>query len=86
MLRRHRLLIGVCHRANTGNLEITISLSLLLKMIKSKQGVPYVRLPNPRAIPPLRPFWLFDSSFESPWQLKLHCASLNLQIGVVVEI
>ena len=48
--------------------------------------VPYVRLPKPGAIPPLRPFRLFDSSFESPWRLYLHSTSLNLQIGVVLEI
>ena len=33
-----------------------------------------------------RPFGLFDSSFKSPWRLKLHRASLNVQIGLVVEI
>ena len=35
---------------------------------------------------PLRPFRLFGSSFESPWRLKSHRTSLNVQIGVVVEI
>ena len=48
--------------------------------------LPYVRLPKYGAMPPLRPFELCDSSFESPWRLKLYSTSLNLQIGVVVEI
>ena len=48
--------------------------------------IPFVRFPKYGAIPPLRPFRLFDSSFESPWRLKWGGTSLNLQIGVVVEI
>ena len=47
--------------------------------------VPYVRLPKPGAIGTRGLFQLCNSSFESPWQLKLHSTSLNLQIGVVVE-
>ena len=42
--------------------------------------------PKHEAIPPLRPFRLFDSSFESSWRLKSHRTSLNLQIGAVLEI
>ena len=49
-------------------------------------GVPYVRLLKYGAIPPLRPFWLCDCSFKSPWRLKLHRTGLNIQIGVVFEI
>ena len=48
--------------------------------------IPYVRLPKYGAIGTLGPFRLFDSSFASPWQLKLHDTSLNLQRGLVVEI
>ena len=48
--------------------------------------LPYVRLPKPGAIGTLGLFWLWNSSFESSWQLKSHGTSLNLQIEVVLEI
>ena len=47
--------------------------------------VPSVWFPKPGAIPSLRPFRLFDSSFESSWRLKSFSTSLNIQIGVVLE-
>ena len=51
-----------------------------------REALPYVWLPKYGAMGPLHLFQLFDSSFESSWQLKSHRTSLNLQIGVVVEI
>ena len=51
-----------------------------------QRAIPPVWFPKLRAIPPLRPFRLFDRSFESTWHLKSHGTNVNLQIGVVVEI
>ena len=48
--------------------------------------LPYVSLPKYGAILALRLFWLFDSSLEISWWLKLHRISVNVQIGVVTEI
>ena len=79
-----------------GNVNVNVSvmadLSLLglrwlpLRRVRWSGILPYVWFPKYGAIPPLRPFRLFDSSFESSWRLKSYSTSLNVQIGVVVEL
>ena len=81
--RESSLILDFCFETSL-NLDVICEALLTVRVIRAK--IPYVRLPKPGAIPPLPLFWLYDSSFESPWQLKLHDTSLNLQRGLVVEI
>ena len=58
----------------------------VLHTTTTKNWLLFVWIPKYGATPPLHPFQLCDSSFKSTWRLKSHSTSLNLQIGVVLQI